>query len=316
MRSARARGVPGELLRALAHLAEPPGPAHAALAAALGLPDAPDAAGYADLFLFQLYPHASVYLGPEGMIGGEASERISGFWRAVGRDTPPEPDHLASLLALYVALADEAAGMTDTDDGNARAALVLRSQRALLEEHVAPWVFAYLDRVRELGGPHHRAWAEMLSEALLLEVAREGPMSRLSSHLEAAPELSDPRAEGAAPFLSGLIAPARTGVLLTRADLGRIASGLGLGLRAGERRYALEHLVAQDARGVLEALAVEAERQAAGHERRVASLGAPAAFLAGRARTTAGLLGELALAAASAVDEARDRGAGASEGRA
>jgi hypothetical protein len=250
------------------------------------------------------------------MIGGEASERISGFWRAVGRDTPPEPDHLASLLALYVALADEAAGMSDTDDGNARAALVLRSQRALLEEHVAPWIFAYLDRVSELGGPHHRAWAEMLSDALFLEVARDGPMSRPSSHLDAAPELSDPRKDGATPFLSGLIAPARTGVLLTRADLGRIAAGLGLGLRAGERRYALEHLVAQDARGVLEALAGEADRQAAAHERRVDALGAPAALLARRARTTAGLLGELALAAADVRDQATDGGPGASEGSA
>src|SRR5690606_33712078 len=121
---------PAELLRALAHLAEPPGPAHGPLARALGLGDPPDAAAHADVFLFQLHPHASVHLGPEGMLGGEARARVAGFWGGVGREPPAEPDHLASLVALYAALAEEEAGASA-----AAAPLVGRARRALLAEH-------------------------------------------------------------------------------------------------------------------------------------------------------------------------------------
>ncbi|MEX2467253.1 MAG: molecular chaperone TorD family protein, partial [Gemmatimonadota bacterium] len=232
--------VPAELLKALAHLAESPGPAHGALAHALGLPEPPDAAGYTDLFDFQLYPHASVYLGPEGMLGGEAEGRVAGFWRAVGREVPPEPDHISSLLGLYVALGLEEAELSaavQPSDGttSARAALVGRSRRALLEEHLVPWVFAFLDRIEELGGAFHARWAVMLRETLGAEVRQGGPVTVLSVHLDAAPPLPDPREEGAASFLAAMLAPVRSGMILTRADLGRISQALGIGLRAGER---------------------------------------------------------------------------------
>ena len=35
------------------------------------------------------------------MLGGEARDRIAGFWRALGLVPPPEPDHLAVMLGLY-----------------------------------------------------------------------------------------------------------------------------------------------------------------------------------------------------------------------
>ena len=53
-----------ELFRALGVLCEPPGPEHERIGAALELPGRAEAGAYADLFLFQLYPYASVYLGP------------------------------------------------------------------------------------------------------------------------------------------------------------------------------------------------------------------------------------------------------------
>jgi hypothetical protein len=48
-----------------------------------------------------------------------------------------------------------------------------------------------------------------------------------------------------------------------QADLARAAGTLGLGLRAGERRFALRNLLAQDARAVLTWLADEARSQSA-----------------------------------------------------
>ena len=184
--------------------------------------------------------------------------------------------------------------MEDSSGPVAQAALVARSRRALLEEHLAPWVFHFLTRVEELGGPFHAAWARLLRETLAAEVDRHGRVTSTSAHLASVEELPDPRTEGAKPFLAGLLAPARAGAILTRADLGRIAQELDLGLRAGERRYALEHLIGQDAPAVLDALAAEVGRQGAGHRERVPRVGRASEFLAGRAERAHALLGVLA----------------------
>lgn len=291
---------PVEVLRGLAVLAEPPAQEHRRVVDALGLGASPTAADYSDVFLFQLYPYASVHLGPEGMMGGEAQGRVTGFWRALGHEPPAEPDHLAALAGLYAALAER-----ERDLSGAELRLARRSRFALLHEHLAPWVFHFLDRVIELAPAAYGRWAELLSGVLSAE-ARSIPSDAfderaLPLHLRAAPALPDPRREGAGAFLAGLLAPVRSGFIVTRADLARVSSSLDVGLRAGERRYALEHLLAQDAAGVLRALADEVRRQGALHEGRVEWLGAAARFHAERARDTGDLLD--ALATDSAVRE-------------
>jgi TorA maturation chaperone TorD len=290
--------APVELLRALAVLAEPPRPQHAALSAALDLPGVPDAADYADLFLFQLYPYASVHVGAEGMMGGAARDRVAGFWSALGRAPPAEPDHLAALLALYVSLVEEAAaGPTDPERAMAEAGRI-----ALLYEHLTPWIFPFLERVGELSAGPYATWAALLSDVLLAEVRRgtapRGEREALPAHLGEAGPVPDPREEGADAFAAALLAPARSGFTLVRADLARIAARLDLGLRAGERRYALAHLMGQGAAAVLEDLAGEAERQGAAHAARAGDFGRTATFLAERAAATARLLRELAADAA------------------
>lgn len=308
------RAPPAELIRGLAVLAEPPTEEHSRLAETLGLDRAPTAADYSEIFLFQLYPYASVHLGPEGMLGGEARARVAGFWRALGYDPPAEPDHLAALLGLYATLAEaegaggtrrggEAEGAREAQKGEepheAEARLIGEGRRALLHEHLAPWVFPFLDRVSELAGEPYAGWAELLSRVLRAEVeagseeGRDGPVG-LPLHLRQAPGLPDPREAGAADFVAGLLAPVRSGIILSRADLAGVASACDVGLRAGERRYALEHLLAQDGERVLTALAGEARRQAELHRSREAWLAASAAFLAGRAKRTAELLDALA----------------------
>jgi TorA maturation chaperone TorD len=318
---AELRRSPVELIRGLAVLAEPPTEEHARIARALDLPAPPTPPDYSDLFLFQLYPYASVHLGPEGMMGGEARSRVAGFWRALGYDPPGEPDHLASLLGLYAALAEaeargRAGGAVEGGAAQARGGaesragaegrLLRESRMALLHEHLAPWVFSYLTRVRELTDGVYGAWAGLLERTLRADLdpgrdprARSDlpPLqdrSRLPLHLRTAPPLPDPREEGAEAFVTGLLAPVRAGLILTRADLARIAAACELGLRAGERRYALEHLLAQEPERVVRALAAEATRQGALHEDRIPWLGTTARFHAERAGSTARLLEALA----------------------
>ena len=280
-----------ELFRALGAILDPPDPARRPLEQALGLPACCDAADHTDLFGFQLYPYASIYLGAEGMMGGEARDRVAGFWRALHQAPPAEPDHLGVLLSLYASLSAAEACEADAP----RRVLWRRSRNALLWEHIASWAPVFLLRVKELGGRFHRAWAAMLLEVLAAHTDDCAGFSELPLHLREAPAALDP--DGDDDLITALLAPVRSGIILTRADLARAAAELGLGLRAGERRYALTALIGQDPMPVVRWLAGEAARQADTYHRIPVCFAAVTAFWSQRAETTARALTAMAACA-------------------
>jgi hypothetical protein len=248
-----------ELLRALAVFAEQSQVGHRPLADALGIPS-PTPAEHADLFLFQLYPYASVHLGPEGQLGGIARDRVAGLMRAIGAAPSPEPDHVSTLLGVYAALLEAHDRSANIEGQREAPTPVERVRRALLVEHIVAWVPAYLQRVMDLGGPSHHRWATLLDDILRHEADRTSEVvGLLPVHLETAPHLPDPRRSPPHEFWDGLLAPVRTGLILTSSDLARAAADLGLVLRVGERRFVLRCLLEQDAPALLMWLASAAQ---------------------------------------------------------
>lgn len=279
-----------ELFRALAVLVEPPRAETARVAEALGLGPPPTAGEHTELFAFQLHPYASVYLGAEGMLGGEARDRVSGFLAAIGlKTTTPEPDHLSTLLALYARLAE----LEEASSDDARRESWRGARKAFLWEHVLSWLPCFLLKLRAVAPPFYRAWGELLFEALAAEAETLGPLERLPLHLREAASPVDPRADGADAFLGSLVAPVRSGFILTRSDLSRAARALNLGTRAGERKFMLRALFEQDAGGIVAWLAREAEAWCGLCSESRASFGDVAAWWEERSRSTAALLAEL-----------------------
>lgn len=279
-----------ELFRALGCLLEPPCPEGRRVAGALELGPVPDEPVHSDIFLFQLYPYASVFLGPEGAAGGEARDRVAGFWRALDREPPDEPDHLATLLAAY-------AGLVDAEEAAAEpevAAGWRRARHAFFWEHLVSWSLPFLLKLREIAPPFYQGWTDVLEAALAQESAALGPPARTPLALREAAPLPDPRVDGGEPFVAGLLSPVRSGLVLTRADLARAGRDLGLGLRIGERAYILRSMFAQGARHTLEWLAAEARSWEERHDRSGSIAPEVADFWMERARTTATLLSELA----------------------
>ncbi len=282
-----------ELFRALGSLIEAPVAEHRRVAEALGLPAVPDAAAHGAVVGFQRYPFASVYLGPEGMMGGEARDRVAGFVRALGitgdeRADAREPDHLASLLGLLAAL-DQ--WERDERDG-ARRTLLGQARVALVWEHLASWTGPYLASFDGCGDPFYEAWAALLGAALDEATGEMEFPDYLPAALRSAPVLADPRREGGPAFISALLAPARSGVIIVRDDLVRLGNEVGLACRAGERRYVLNSFFAQDPAGTLRWLASLARRW--GAREGPGGPGSVAGWWGGRARGTAALLTELA----------------------
>lgn len=242
-----------DLFRALAALCEAPEPEHARLAGLFGW-RAPDDADFASLFVLQVYPYASVHLGDEGMLGGESRDRVAGFWRALHITPPSEPDHLAALLGLYASLLDAEAGERDA----ARAAMRREARRAFLWEHLLSWVMPMLAKVEELGAEVYRGWAALSRDALLAEAVESGVPERLPLQLRAASGLPDVTAS-VDEWVRALLAPVRSGMVLTRADLARAARRTNLGLRIGERAFILRALFEQEPMATAAWLAEEAD---------------------------------------------------------
>ncbi len=276
-----------EIFRSLGALIEPPRPDLAALADLLELGPLPPEAEYTDLFLFQLYPYASVYLGPEGMLGGEARDRIAGFWRALDQAPPAEPDHLTVMLAFYAELCDhEARDVAHSERWR-------QARKAYLWEHLLSWLPAYLAKLDAIAPAFYRNWSTLLLEALASETTKVGPQDRLPLHLRSAPAIADPRDEGLDTFLGSLLSPARSGVLWVRDDLSRAARELELGSRIGERRYVLKALLGQDSTAILKWLADDSSAWAERLGGREEAWGPVLQHWTARAHTTSKFLTEL-----------------------
>lgn len=278
-----------DLFRTLATLSEPPQPETGRIATALELPRAPSEDEYTELFVFQLYPYASVYLGAEGMLGGEARDRIAGFWRAIGEAPPNDPDHLAVMLALYARLAELEQGAAES----LRRSALRRARTAFLWEHLLSWMPAYLSKLLEIAPPVYQAWGRLLEEALLSEARALLGTDRLPLHLREAPPILMRAPEAIGDVAALVLVPVRSGMILTRTDLVRGAQGLRLAPRVAERRFALEALLGQNPDGVLGWLAGEAHRWITRHEAQGDLLGEIAQFWAERARRTAAWLSAL-----------------------
>lgn len=279
-----------EVLRALAAVVDRPAAVSDRLWELLELPARPDAAAHTDLFTFELPPYASVYLGQEGMLGGEARDRVAGFFRALSVVPPAEPDHLVVLLHAAADLAQaEAAAVTPH-----RVAQHRRARAALLREHMLPWLPAYLDAVTDTAAEPYRSWAVLLDQAVRRHADELGTGNELPAHLAASTGLPDPRRDGPEDFVTALLVPARTGMILTRRMLAHAARELGVGLRIGERRYVLAHLLDQAPAPVLAWLAERATQSAEGHATTLAWTGPSATSWHERAVATAALLREVA----------------------
>ena len=273
-----------ELLRALGVLAEPPGPHQARLADLLGIP-APSGSDWTDAFVVHLVPHASIYLGVEGRLGGEAADRVAGFWRALRLSVPADPDHLTALLGLYVALLDAHAAEPD----GPRRALLGNARAALLHEHLLSWLPPYTQAMSDVGPAPYAAWAELVRDAMCREAAEIGPPDRLPAPLRVAPPPVE-TCDGMDALIDLLLCPVASGVILTRGHLAAVARDGDLGLRLGDRRRILGALVDQDPAAVLGALADQADVWAARHHADEPVTGLIARHWEERAAATARLL--------------------------
>jgi hypothetical protein len=198
---------------------------------------------HTEVFVFNCPPYASAYLG-DGVAGDAAR-----CWQALGREVPPEPDHLSTLLDLYVTLGQTEAG---------------EMRQAVFAEDLWPWLPGYLSAVADLGAPAFVSWAEQASRTLRAERDLLGDAPVLPAALRDAPPPLDPHG-GAGELAIGLTTPLCSGLILSRRTVAAAAEQVGAGHRIGNRRAALRAMLEAEPERAAWWLAAEADRWSQRH---------------------------------------------------
>lgn len=205
---------------------------------------------HTDLFEFNVYPYASVFLDPSGMLNAPWSGFVAGVFEVLGLETSlgaglAAPDHISAQLEALALLLEREAATEAVVKASAR-----HAQQTLLVEHLLPWLPCFVGAIRRADTGFYGQLAE-LTLALVLEHA--------STVLNTAPApftfpASDAPVSYQAPAgkkqsgearqrLQDLITPAQSGMFLSRADIRQLGRELGLPTRFAERSFMLETVV-------------------------------------------------------------------------
>lgn len=216
------------------------------------------------LFGQNVYPYESIFVDPELLLNTAATERVVRLYRLCNFDPAGAragaPDHLGlelRCLGHLVALEDRAAGDGDREAG----ARARRLRARCLREHLARWAPPCCLAIRRVTAePLYRELADLTLDLILedlaaLAPAELAPVQEATAGRDVAEALDAPPPDSSAAWseddegpglnriVRDLITPARSGLFLARADLGRIARALALPLALGDRFQMLRDLV-------------------------------------------------------------------------
>lgn len=253
-------GASADLIRLLGKFIDVPGEAHLKWATALRL-IAPASletwrARHTQSFIEQCYPFASVYLGPEGAIGGVAANRVADFRELLGSTIAGPPDALGALLADY-------AELVERSENDPRA---LHAREAMLWEHLLCWLIPFLYSVERAAPTPYAPWASLTRHIFIEEAGFVGNPECMPLQLRDAPVVDIGRhTHSLDDVVRILLVPVSSGIVITRHDLSRIANAVGGTTYIGGRHLLLHSLLKQQPKATLERLADEAIRQAQAH---------------------------------------------------
>lgn len=235
------RGLRADLLPYVAGIPE----LAAVLPAAFDTDEA--AAEHQALFGFNVFPYQSIFLDPEGLLGGEESARVQASYARAGFDVAfadASPDHMGYELAFLAFLCGAEADALE-DDLPETAALMRQHQADFLAAHLLRWLAPFTVAITRQGAPFYAALAEVM-QAVVADHA-VAVMSAASTQatftLPATPDLLADPETGLRDIADYLLSPPQSGIYLARADLEGLGRRFDLPRGFGERRQLLLNLL-------------------------------------------------------------------------
>jgi TorA maturation chaperone TorD len=211
--------------------------------------DADEAAGdHYNLFGFNVFPYASVFLDESATLGGRVTQNVLSFYHKGGFDIALESesaDHIA-LQLQFLAFLSAAEGEALEDELVHVALSIKQLQRRFMDEHLMTWLPAFVLAIRQQGDVFHRNLANLTIEMVLHhreDLGNDLLATETRFSLPPAPDILADEKTSLKDIAAYLVIPAYSGLYWSRADITRLARSQSLPRGFGSRQQMLTNLL-------------------------------------------------------------------------
>lgn len=213
------------------------------------LGEAPDydeaAATHQTLFGFNIHPHESIFLGTDGLLGGEITGRVQETYGEIGYGLADEADHIGRELdALAFLCAAESEAWEDNVVYMAQQAR--EKQLILLQNHLLRWVWPFTQALKAHSDPFYQTVATLLFDVIVVHAGQlfetlEAPTADFA--LPEAPAILENEKTSLKDIAQYLVTPAYSGLYLSRDMIGQLGRAFELPRGFGGREQMLTNLM-------------------------------------------------------------------------
>ncbi len=204
------------------------------------------AAVHYQLFGFNVFPFASIFLDDSGLLGGPVTDAVSLDYQLAGFHVAAEassPDHIGQELAFLAFLCQLEWNALQ----NARDVAAVQGQQILfLQKHLLHWLIPLTLAIKQQDDPFFTAVSN-LTLALVYDhyqaLANEHEIAVAAWVLPTAPDLLDDDKTSLKDIAVYFTTPVYGGVFLSRDDVGRLARQYKLPRGFGDRQQLLTNLM-------------------------------------------------------------------------
>jgi len=216
-------------------------PLAAALTEPVNLEEA--AADHQHQFGFNVFPYASAFLDPSGLLGGAISDRhIQEYQQGGYRPRSSEgADHIGNELGFIAHINRLESSAWTEEDAEAAHEFKGRMSR-LIDNHIFPWLAPFALAVRHQGNSFFIQVVDLTLESLDQQRRQYGRAKSKPLALPKTPPVADDNLNDIKNISSHLLTPLSSGIFLSRDDIGRLAQRLTLPRGFGQRRHMIENL--------------------------------------------------------------------------
>ncbi len=211
----------------------------------------PDAAAavYQNIFGFNIFPHASIFLDDSGLLGGDVSAEVGGVYREAGFANSSAADHIGHELA-FLAYLCQAEAEARQDGETAVLPRIRQITHNFLQNHLLPWLPPFVIALRRSGDAFYGQLGD-LTLALTVDHANEfSEQAESKENKNVMPQAGDAPTDllnnertGLKEIAHFLITPPHSGVYLSRDTIARLARAHSLPRGFGSRQQILLNLL-------------------------------------------------------------------------
>lgn len=199
------------------------------------------------LFGRNVFPFEAIFLGIDGLLGGEITDSVTTFYQSLGFSAPIDEnaDHLSVELTLMAFLSG-AESDAIADNVTHQIQRMRQLQRRFLDEHLLRWLPACVSAIQQQGKSDYQDVASQILALTIEHRTQLGDdlmMTESAFQLPDVPDLINDEKTSLRDIASYLLTPSYTGFFLSSDDIKRLGAQFRLPHGFGKRQQILTNLL-------------------------------------------------------------------------